>query len=55
MSGNHNEARRLLIYYFRLLARETEVNWDSDNDAEVGEIIDCIFEEIEKSTKKSGE
>lgn len=47
--NNREQAKKLLIYYFHLLARKAGANWDSDNDAEVGTIIDCIFDEIEAS------
>lgn len=47
---NKETARKLLIYYFHLLARKAGViNWNDDCDAEVGEIIDCIFNEIKGS------
>ena len=52
MNGNFEKASQDLVYYFRLLAKKSGVNWDSDNDAEVSFIIENIFdgmiEEIEE-------
>lgn len=39
------EAAKMRIrYYFRLIAKESGINWDWDNDAEVESIVDLIIE-----------
>jgi hypothetical protein len=52
---NRQEAARLLKYYFRLLAKKSGLNWDNDNDMEVEQIIECIFDEIEDSINSHNE
>lgn len=42
MANNANAAKRLLVHYFRLLARKNDIGWDSDNDMEVEQIVDLI-------------
>lgn len=44
MNKHAREAARLLSYYFRLIAKKSGVNWDSDNDAEVAQIIEEILD-----------
>ena len=39
-------AKQLLIHYFRTTMRAAGLQFDSDNEAEIGEIIDLIFSEI---------
>lgn len=46
MSGEH--AQSLLSHYFRLLARQSGARWDSDNEAEVGDIVADILEGPQK-------
>lgn len=41
---NRSEAKRLLKHYFRLIATNAGAPWDSDNDAEVEGIVDCIID-----------
>ena len=41
---NRSEAKRLLKHYFRLIATNAGVPWDSDNDAEVEGIVECIID-----------
>jgi hypothetical protein len=43
MANNANAAKRLLVHYFRLLARKNDIGWDSDNDMEVEQIVDLII------------
>ena len=54
--SNRSEATHHFKYYFRLIAREAGVRWDSDNDAEiqfaVESIIDAVVEEEIKPIKK---
>lgn len=38
-----NAAKRLLSHYLRQASQASGVRWDSDNDAEVGEIVDAII------------
>jgi len=47
--NNRQQATKLLTYYFRLIAQKAGVNWDSDNNAEVEQIIEAIFDEIDES------
>lgn len=37
------EAKRLLNSYLEMLAKGQGLHWDSDNRAEVGEIVDLII------------
>lgn len=50
--NNKEESKKLLVYYFKLLFNKTGANWESDNEIEIGEIIDCIFNEIWKQANK---
>lgn len=43
---NKNQAKKLLIYYFKTLFERTGLYFDQDNENEITEIIDCIFEVI---------
>ena len=38
------EAKRLLNSYLEMLAKGQGLHWDSDNRAEVGEIVDLIID-----------
>ena len=42
MHNPKKKATESLQYYFRLIAERAGINWDSDNDDEVAEIIDNI-------------
>lgn len=53
--SNKQEAKHLLTYYFRLIAKRAGVNWNSDNDAEIEQIIDAIFDEIKDTTIRHNE
>lgn len=37
-------AKRYLTHYFRLLAKASGIQWDSDNEAEVECIVDFIID-----------
>ena len=50
--SNRSEAIKHFQYYFRLIAREAGVRWDSDNDAEIGYAVERIFDEIEKTNEQ---
>jgi DNA polymerase III epsilon subunit-like protein len=39
---NFAAAKRLLVHYFRLCMTGAELRWDSDNESEIGEIVDLI-------------
>jgi hypothetical protein len=43
-----NQAKRTLQHYFRMIAKNAGVHWDSDNDAEVEEIIDNLMSEVDE-------
>lgn len=38
------EAKRYLKHYFRLIAGNAGINWDSDNDAEIEATVDLIID-----------
>ncbi|WP_206457910.1 hypothetical protein [Anaerovorax sp. IOR16] len=40
------EAKKILRYYFRLIAENAGVRWDSDNDAEIDCAIDMLAESV---------
>lgn len=42
------QAAHLLKFYLRMVARSAGVNWDSDNDAEVDAIVECILNAARK-------
>jgi hypothetical protein len=48
------KARILLKFYFKYLFTKTGLEWTSDNDAEIDDIIEDISEEIEakRGTKR---
>lgn len=52
------EAKRYFLYYFRLIAEKSGMNWDSDNDAEIETAVDLIIdaakEEQETEEKRYG-
>ena len=50
--SNKTESIRHFKYYFRLVALESGVRWDSDNDAEIEYMVECIFDEIDKTNKQ---
>lgn len=41
-----DEATRLMTHYLELIARKAGVNWDSDNDAEVRELVALLIGEL---------
>lgn len=41
--GGAGQAAHLFKHYLRLIACRAGVNWDSDNDAEVDSVIECIL------------
>jgi hypothetical protein len=43
MANNANQAKKYLVYYFRLLAKKSGVGWDSDNEGEIAMIVDFIL------------
>ena len=48
---NKRTAKNLLTRYFETCFHLAGVSFDQDNRAEVGAIIDVIFDEIEAATK----
>lgn len=42
MDAKH-EAKKLLRYYFRLIAEGAGINWTSDNDAEIDAIVEFLL------------
>lgn len=54
--ANRYRAKRLLNHYLRQNAQATGTHWDSDNDAEVDEIVDCIIDAaVEEATRATEE
>jgi hypothetical protein len=45
-------AKRYLIHYFKLCAKESGFNWDSDNEAEIGDIVDLIIDSAKDEIKE---
>ena len=35
---------QLLSHYFKTVFKKAGLNWDSDNDSEMQELVDCIIE-----------
>jgi len=48
MNLRRNRIIRLLNYYFEMIASKSGLTWDYDNKAEIAEIIELIFEEVEE-------
>ena len=44
-------AKGTLIFYFKMLAEKAGINWDTDNEAEVGGIIDDILDAAKSEAK----
>lgn len=44
MNDKRQVARRLAQHYFRLIAEKAGVKWDSDNVAEIGDLVDCLID-----------
>jgi hypothetical protein len=40
---NEERAKRLLRHYIRMVWQAAGLVWDSDNDAEVDDIVDCLI------------
>lgn len=40
---NKEKAARLLAHYMRLVFVAAELKWDSDNESEMEEIVECII------------
>jgi len=53
MNQNQERAKSLLVHYFRLLAKKSGVYWDSDNDSEVGDIVDFIISATLQESRES--
>ena len=49
---NTDKAKELLQHYFRVVAEEAGVNWDSDNNSEVADIIDYILAAVDAKIKE---
>ncbi len=39
-----DSAKRLLIHYFKMCAKESGFTWDYDNESEISEIVDLIID-----------
>ncbi len=46
------DAKRLLTHYFRMVWEKAGLKWDSDNDAEVEDIIDYLADGIKKEVAR---
>jgi hypothetical protein len=48
-----DKAKELLRHYFRVVAKEAGVNWDSDNNSEVADIVDYIMQAVDARIKEA--
>ena len=46
MGNSKDRAKRLLVHYFSVMAREVGIGWDADNISEIESIVDLIFEGV---------
>ena len=46
------KASELLIHYFRLIAKHTDIRWTEDNDAEIGAFVDLLVEAAQEEIKE---
>lgn len=53
MSDKRQRAKRLLKHYLKNLVEAHGHHWNSDNDAEVDEIVDCIIDGAVEAVKES--
>jgi hypothetical protein len=44
MNKNALKAAHLLKHYMKMLAQKSGTHWDSDNDAEIDELIEAILD-----------
>ena len=51
---NTDKAKELLQHYFRVVAEEAGVRWDSDNNSEVADIVDYIMRAVDAKIKEAG-
>lgn len=56
--NNKQQAHQLAKHYFRLLAEATGVQWDADNDAEIGLLVDAIiaaaYDQVDRANTAMG-
>ena len=45
------EVKRMFRYYFRMIAKNSGINWDSDNEAEIDCAIDLIIDACKEEVK----
>lgn len=50
--GRAGTAEDLLVYYLRTLFQASGLNWDSDNDTEIRELIQAIVSEAKHQIKE---
>lgn len=55
MNERAEKASTLLQHYFRLLAKDSNITWDSDNDAEINDVIEWIMSAVEAMIDEHGE
>lgn len=49
--ASRDAAKGTLIHYFRMIAEKAGIKWDSDNEAEVGGIVDDILDAAKYEAK----
>ena len=49
--SKREEAKRMLKFYLRMIAENTGINWDSDNDAEIEKAVDLIIDASKEEQK----
>lgn len=43
--GGRGQATSLLAHYFKVVFEASGLNWNSDNEAEIKNLVDCIIDE----------
>lgn len=52
MMDKREQAKKILLNYFRLIARKAGANLDWDCEAEIESIVDLIIDAAQDATKK---
>ena len=46
--NKREQAKRLLVHYFRMCAKESGFTWDFDNESEIESIVDLIIDAVKE-------
>ena len=52
MSYKRNDAKRLLTHYLRLVMEAAGERYDSDNEAEIESIVDCMIDAAKEELRE---